>query len=49
MTPSLIALFIAPLNRAGIEYLVTGGLAQWITQLGLGAEWAWARAWDEPD
>ena len=25
--PSLIALFIAPLNRAGIEYMVTGGLA----------------------
>jgi hypothetical protein len=25
--PSLIELFIAPLNRAGIEYAVTGGLA----------------------
>jgi len=25
--PSLVALFIAPLNRAGIEYMVTGGLA----------------------
>ena len=25
--PSLIALFVAPLNRAGIEYMVTGGLA----------------------
>lgn len=25
--PSLIGLFIAPLNRAGIEYMVTGGLA----------------------
>lgn len=26
-TPSLIGLFVAPLNRAGIEYMVTGGLA----------------------
>jgi hypothetical protein len=25
--PSLIGLFVAPLNRAGIEYMVTGGLA----------------------
>jgi hypothetical protein len=25
--PSLIGLFIVPLNRAGIEYMVTGGLA----------------------
>jgi hypothetical protein len=25
--PSLIGLFVAPLNRAGIEYTVTGGLA----------------------
>lgn len=25
--PSLIALFVAPLNRAGIDYMVTGGLA----------------------
>lgn len=25
--PSLISLFVAPLNRAGIEYMVTGGLA----------------------
>jgi hypothetical protein len=25
--PSLVSLFVAPLNRAGIEYLVTGGLA----------------------
>lgn len=25
--PSLVGLFIAPLNRAGIEYMVTGGLA----------------------
>ncbi len=25
--PNLIGLFIAPLNRAGIEYMVTGGLA----------------------
>lgn len=25
--PSLIALFVAPLNRARIEYMVTGGLA----------------------
>lgn len=25
--PSLISLFVGPLNRAGIEYLVTGGLA----------------------
>ena len=25
--PSLIGLFITPLNRAGIEYMVTGGLA----------------------
>ncbi len=25
--PSLVGLFVAPLNRAGIEYMVTGGLA----------------------
>lgn len=25
--PSLVDLFVAPLNRAGIEYMVTGGLA----------------------
>lgn len=25
--PSLIRLFVAPLNRAGLEYMVTGGLA----------------------
>lgn len=25
--PSLIGLFVAPINRAGIEYMVTGGLA----------------------
>lgn len=25
--PSLVSLFVAPLNRAGIEYMVTGGLA----------------------
>ena len=25
--PSLVALFIPPLNRAGIEYMTTGGLA----------------------
>lgn len=25
--PSLVRLFVAPLNRAGIEYMVTGGLA----------------------
>ncbi len=25
--PSLVGLFITPLNRAGIEYMVTGGLA----------------------
>lgn len=25
--PSLIGLFVAPLNRGGIEYMVTGGLA----------------------
>ena len=25
--PSLVALFVAPLNRVGIEYMVTGGLA----------------------
>ena len=25
--PSLVGLFIAPINRAGIEYMVTGGLA----------------------
>ena len=25
--PSLVGLFIAPLNRAGIEYMTTGGLA----------------------
>lgn len=25
--PSLISLFVAPLNRAGIDYMVTGGLA----------------------
>ncbi len=25
--PSLVALFVTPLNRAGIEYMVTGGLA----------------------
>lgn len=25
--PSLIGLFVAPLNRAGLEYMVTGGLA----------------------
>jgi hypothetical protein len=25
--PSLIGLFVTPLNRAGIEYMVTGGLA----------------------
>ncbi len=25
--PSLVGLFIAPLNRAGIEYMATGGLA----------------------
>jgi len=25
--PSLVALFVAPLNRAAIEYMVTGGLA----------------------
>jgi len=26
-TPSLVGLFVAPLNRAGIEYMVTSGLA----------------------
>ena len=26
-TPSLVGLFIAPLNRTGIEYMATGGLA----------------------
>ena len=26
-TPSLVGLFIAPLNRTGIEYMTTGGLA----------------------
>jgi hypothetical protein len=26
-TPSLVGLFIAPINRAGIEYMVTGGFA----------------------
>ncbi len=25
--PSLVGLFIAPINQAGIEYMVTGGLA----------------------
>ncbi|HEX4936431.1 MAG TPA: hypothetical protein VFV33_24790 [Gemmatimonadaceae bacterium] len=25
--PSLVSLFVAPLNRAGIEYMVTGGVA----------------------
>ena len=25
--PSLVGLFVAPINRAGIEYMVTGGLA----------------------
>ena len=25
--PSLVGLFVTPLNRAGIEYMVTGGLA----------------------
>ena len=25
--PSLIGLFVTPLNRAGIEYMVTGGMA----------------------
>jgi hypothetical protein len=25
--PSLVSLFVAALNRAGIEYMVTGGLA----------------------
>jgi hypothetical protein len=25
--PSLVGLFVAPLNRSGIEYMVTGGLA----------------------
>jgi hypothetical protein len=25
--PSLVQLFIAPLNRGGVEYMVTGGLA----------------------
>ena len=25
--PSLIGIFVAPLNRAGIDYMVTGGLA----------------------
>ncbi|MBM4187799.1 MAG: hypothetical protein FJ206_10885 [Gemmatimonadetes bacterium] len=27
LAPSLVSLFIGPLNRAGIEYVVTGGLA----------------------
>ena len=27
LAPSLLGLFVSPLNRAGMEYMVTGGLA----------------------
>ena len=52
--PSLVGRFIAPLHRAGVEYMVTGGLAvnqhaldRWITHFRLDAEWDRARRFAE--
>jgi hypothetical protein len=44
--PSLVALFVAPLNRSGIEYMVTGG---WIERLGLREACGAAQRFEEPD
>jgi hypothetical protein len=55
--PSLIGLFVAPVNRAGIEYMVARMveisrsdvdqqvLDDWIARLRLGAEWTKALAY----